>query len=64
LVTHGNIGTAAACLAVIDLTGWAIEKMYNEQVRQDVIASVLPNAIAVADKKAYRRLLLHRITLK
>jgi transcriptional regulator GlxA family with amidase domain len=42
LVTHGNIGTAAGCLAAIDLIGWAIEKMYNEQVKQDVIASVLP----------------------
>lgn len=43
LVTHGNIGTAAGCLAAIDLIGWAIEKMYNEKVKQDVIASVLPN---------------------
>jgi transcriptional regulator GlxA family with amidase domain len=42
LVTHGNIGTAAGCLAAVDLIGWAIEKMYNEEVRQDVIASVLP----------------------
>jgi transcriptional regulator GlxA family with amidase domain len=42
LVTHGNIGTAAGCLAAVDLMGWAIEKMYDPQVRQDVIASVLP----------------------
>jgi transcriptional regulator GlxA family with amidase domain len=42
LVTHGNIGTAAGCLAAVDLIGWAIEKMYNEQIRQDVVASVLP----------------------
>ena len=42
LVTHGNIGTAAGCLAAVDLMGWAIEKMYNEKVKQDVIASVLP----------------------
>ncbi|TMI84966.1 MAG: thiamine biosynthesis protein ThiJ [Bacteroidetes bacterium] len=42
LVTHGNIGTAAGCMAAVDLIGWAIEKMYDEQVRQDVIASVLP----------------------
>src|SRR5215207_5380279 len=42
LVIHGNIGTAAGCLAAVDLIGWAIEKMYGEQVRQDVIASVLP----------------------
>jgi len=42
LVTHGNIGTAAGCLAAVDLMGWAIEKMYDPKVRQDVIASVLP----------------------
>jgi len=42
LVTHGNIGTAAGCMAAVDLIGWAIEKMYDEQVRKDVIASVLP----------------------
>ena len=42
LVTHGNIGTAAGCLAAVDLMGWAIEKLYNAEVRQAVIASVLP----------------------
>jgi len=42
LVTHRNIGTAAGCLAAVDLIGWAIEKMYDERVKQDVIASVLP----------------------
>jgi len=42
LVTHGNIGTAAGCLAAVDLMGWAIEKLYNEKIREDVIASVLP----------------------
>jgi transcriptional regulator GlxA family with amidase domain len=42
LVTHGNIGTAAGCLAAVDLAGWAIEKLYNHSVRQDVIASILP----------------------
>ena len=42
LVTHGNIGTAAGCLAAVDLMGWAIEKLYGQTVRQDVIASVLP----------------------
>ncbi|WP_257667667.1 DJ-1/PfpI family protein [Parapedobacter tibetensis] len=43
LVTHGNIGTAAGCLASVDLISWAIEKLYDKKVRQDVIASVLPN---------------------
>jgi transcriptional regulator GlxA family with amidase domain len=42
LVTHGNIGTAAGCLAAVDLVGWAIEKLYDEKIREDVIASVLP----------------------
>jgi len=42
LVAHGNIATAAGCLAAVDLVGWAIEKMYDEKTKQDVIASVLP----------------------
>lgn len=42
LVTHGNIGTAAGCLAAIDLLGWAIEKLYDSKVKDAVIASVLP----------------------
>lgn len=42
LVTHGNIGTAAGCLAAIDLMGWAIEKLYNEKISKDVVASLLP----------------------
>lgn len=42
LVTHGNIGTAAGCLAAVDLVGWAVERLYNEKIKEDVIASVLP----------------------
>lgn len=42
LVTHGNIATAAGCLAAVDLVAWAIEKLYDEKTKQDVIASVLP----------------------
>jgi len=42
LVIHGNIATAAGCLAAVDLIGWAIQKLYNEKIREDVIASVLP----------------------
>jgi len=42
LVAHGNVATAAGCLAAVDLIGWAIEKLYDEKVKQDVIASVLP----------------------
>lgn len=42
LVTHGNIGTAAGCLAAVDLVGWALEKVFDAGVKDDVIASVLP----------------------
>ena len=42
LVTHGNIATAAGCLAAVDLVGWAIEKLYDEEMKAAVIASVLP----------------------
>lgn len=42
LVTHGNVGTAAGCLAAVDLMGWAIEKLYDPSVSRDVIASVMP----------------------
>jgi transcriptional regulator GlxA family with amidase domain len=42
LVAHGNIATAAGCLAAVDLVGWAVEKLYDEKTKQDVIASVLP----------------------
>ena len=42
LVIQGNIGTAAGCLAALDLMGWAITKLYNEEVKDDVVASVLP----------------------
>lgn len=42
LVTHGNIGTAAGCLAAVDLVGWALEKVFDTGVKDDVIASVLP----------------------
>ncbi|ELR72749.1 ThiJ/PfpI family protein [Fulvivirga imtechensis AK7] len=42
LVVHGNIATAAGCLAAVDLVGWAVEKLYNHKVKEDVINSVLP----------------------
>jgi transcriptional regulator GlxA family with amidase domain len=42
LVTHGNIGTAAGCLAAIDLVGWIIEKTWNKELRDEVLASVQP----------------------
>lgn len=42
LVIHGNIATAAGCLAAVDLVGWAIERLYNEKVKEEVIGSILP----------------------
>lgn len=42
LVTHGNVATAAGCLAAIDLVGWAVEKIWGQEVKEDVVASVQP----------------------
>jgi transcriptional regulator GlxA family with amidase domain len=42
LVAHGNIVTAAGCLAAIDLISYVIERVLGEDVRNDVIASVQP----------------------
>lgn len=42
LVAHGNIATAAGCLAAVDLMAWAVEKLYDEETAQAVIASVKP----------------------
>jgi transcriptional regulator GlxA family with amidase domain len=42
LVIHGNIATAAGCLAAIELVGVIVEKLLGADVREDVIASVQP----------------------
>jgi hypothetical protein len=42
LVTHGNIGTAAGCLAAVDLVGWALERVLGPAVRDAAVASVQP----------------------
>lgn len=42
LVIHDNIATAAGCLAAIDLISWCLEKTMGAEVKEDVIASVLP----------------------
>jgi transcriptional regulator GlxA family with amidase domain len=42
LVVHGNVATAAGCLAAIDLVGFIIEKLLGKEVKDDVIASVQP----------------------
>lgn len=43
IVKEGNIATAAGCLAAVDLISWAIEKMYDKRLSDDVMASVVPN---------------------
>jgi transcriptional regulator GlxA family with amidase domain len=42
LVAHGNIATAAGCLAAIDLVGWMINKTHGSEIMEDVVASVQP----------------------
>lgn len=42
LVTHGNIATAAGCLAAIDLVGYIIERVWDSEMREDVLNSVQP----------------------
>lgn len=42
LVVHGNVATAAGCLAAIDLVQWAVGRLYDENTGKEVIASVLP----------------------
>ena len=42
LVVHGNIATAAGCLAAVDLVGWVIEKTLGVEASEEVIASVQP----------------------
>lgn len=42
LVVHGNIATAAGCLAAIDLIGWVLEKSMGSEIKDDVIASIQP----------------------
>jgi transcriptional regulator GlxA family with amidase domain len=42
LVVHGNIATAAGCLAAIDLVGWVITRLLGTEIKDEVIASVLP----------------------
>lgn len=42
LVIHGNIATAAGCLAALDLVGYVIEKLWDAEMREDVLASVQP----------------------
>lgn len=40
LVTHGNIATAAGCLAAVDLVSWCLSKAINGDAAEKVIAGV------------------------
>ncbi|MDJ1485071.1 DJ-1/PfpI family protein [Cytophagaceae bacterium YF14B1] len=42
LVVHGNIATAAGCLAALDLVGWMVEKTVGTETKDRVLASVQP----------------------
>lgn len=42
LVTQGNVGTAAGCLAAIDLVSWCLDKVVGAEIREEVVASVQP----------------------
>jgi transcriptional regulator GlxA family with amidase domain len=42
LVVHGNIATAAGCLAALDLVSFVLDKTVGQSVREEVIASVQP----------------------
>ena len=42
LVTHGHVGTAAGCLAAIDLVSWCLDKVMMDNTSEAVIASVQP----------------------
>jgi transcriptional regulator GlxA family with amidase domain len=44
-VAEGRVATAAACLAGVDLAGWAIEAMYGPAVRSAALAEVQPVGI-------------------
>ena len=42
LVTHGNVATAAGCLAALDLISWVLDKTVGKEIKDDVIASIQP----------------------
>jgi transcriptional regulator GlxA family with amidase domain len=42
-VRHGNVATAAGCLAAIDLARWVIGKLVSEAMAERVVRSVQPN---------------------
>jgi transcriptional regulator GlxA family with amidase domain len=42
LVTHGNIGTAAGCLAAVDLVSWCVTRTVGAEAAERVVAAVQP----------------------
>lgn len=42
LVAHGNVATAAGCLAAIDLVGWILGKTHGVEMKEEILASVQP----------------------
>lgn len=42
IVVHGNIATAAGCLAALDLVGHMVERLSDVNTRESVLASVQP----------------------
>ncbi len=42
MVVHGNLATAAGCLAAIDLVSWMIERTLGKEASEEVIASIQP----------------------
>lgn len=42
IVAHGNVATAAGCLAAVDLVSWMTEKAFGTGIRDAVVASVQP----------------------
>lgn len=42
LVTHGNIATAAGCLAALELVGWIVDRLFGEKIKDEMLASVQP----------------------
>jgi transcriptional regulator GlxA family with amidase domain len=42
LVVHGNVATAAGCLAALELVGWMLERVGGTELKEFVINSVQP----------------------
>jgi len=45
-VEQGNVATAAACLAGVDLAGWVIARLLGTETRDSVLAEVQPVSAA------------------